>query len=397
MGIIDRFRGVGPGGYRARSAERLELAGDLEGAARTFLDAEMFDDAARVLLLRADAEVLVDKRMAFCQKAASIARDKQIAKTALARKARLRFDIVKERQGALLKSEMLLAGKELEEADENEVAAEAYALAGDEEGEVRALTAAGLIDRLEEKLRISQASAKSDNDVALAQKRVVDLDRVGERRAALALAKTTRDQGTADDRVETAARSIRAKLCRGPICELKIRGVVRRYALGKGVTIGRGEATIVAQSTALSRVHLRIGRTADGVTIEDCATRNGTFLAGARLSRPIPVGEGVSLRLGGEIPCTVRPAEAGAVQVDIGGRAYFAPLGPLSLEGREIDLDGDGFNDDSFVVFRTTPALPAFLGEYQLGPIVELAAHDAPSTARGGPPLFTVLPTEGVS
>ena len=392
MGMFDRFRGVGPDGYRAKSARRLELAGDLEGAVRTFLDAEMPDDAARVLLLRADAEIAVDKRMAFCLQASKIALDRKLAKQALSRKALIRFDLVRQRSGSM-KSEVLLAAKELEEAEEFETAADAYVLAGDAEGEIRALTAAGLIDRLEEKLRVSQASARTDNELALAQKRIADLDKIGERRAALALAKATIDKGIVDERVDLAARSIRAKLCRGPLCELKLGKEVRRYALGPEVTIGRGEATIVVGTRALSRVHLRVRRAADGVLVEDAGTRNGTYLAGARISAPIPIGDGVTLKLGGEVPCTVRPAD-GATQIEVGGRSYFAPLGPLRVGTSEIDLDGPGGDDGSFVVLRSKPMTPAFLGEYQLGPVVELCAEDAPSDARSGPPLLVVLPGE---
>jgi hypothetical protein len=400
MGLFDRFRGVGPEGYRAKAAERLELAGDLEGAVRSFLDAEMPDEAARVLLLRADAEVAVDKRMAFCLQAAKVAKDQKLAKKALARKAQLRYDLVRQKSGAM-RSELLLVAKDLEEADENETAADAYAAAGDAEGEIRALTAAGLIDRLEEKLRESHATSRVDNELTLAQKQIADLDKVGERRNALALAKKflSREPGARsdqiDDRIDMAARSIRSKLLRGPICELKSEGVVRRYALGDEVTVGRGEATIVVGTRALSRVHLKVYAKGGQVFVEDSGTRNGTFLAGARISAPIPVANGLVLKLGGDVPCGVKPVASGGVQIDVGGLAYFAPLGPLTIGAAKILLDGPGGDDESFVVVKSDLSAPLFLGEYQLGPSVELAVGDAPSKARGGAPLFLVMPGAG--
>ena len=131
--------------------------------------------------------------------------------------------------------------------------------------------------------------------------------------------------------------------------------------------------------------------------MEDAGTRNGTFVAGARISAPIPVGEGLSLKLGGEVPCSLRPSADGSTQIEVGGRAYFAPLGPLRVGDAEIDLDGPGGDDGSFIVLRTTHAKPAFLGEYQLAPVVELAIEDAPSASRSGAPLVVVLPGEAAT
>lgn len=397
MGVFDRIRGVGPDGYRAKAAERLELSGDLAGAVRAFIDAELPDEAARVLLLRADAEAAVDRRMAFCVQAAKVAKDPKIQKKATSRKALIRYDLVRHKSNAM-RSEILAAAKELEEADENEAAAEAYKSVSDGEGEIRALTAAGMIDKLEEKLRVSHASATSVSRIGVAQKQIADLDRTGERRAALALAKSTLAEGStepgaedATERIEMAARAIRAKLVRGPVVELRVDKEVRRYALGAEVTVGRGEATIVAPTRALSRVHLKIYRSGGQVLVEDGGTRNGTFLAGARLTSAIPVATGLSLKLGGEVPCQVRP-DADGVRIDIGGMAYFAPLGPIHFGAIRIELDGRGGDDASYLVLRSSHETPAFLQEFQLAPAVELAVGDAPSATRSGAPLFTVLP-----
>ncbi len=395
MGVFDRLFGVGLGGYKARAAERCEMAGDLDGAVRSFIDAELPDEAARVLLLRADAEPSVERRMAFCAQAARLAKDPKRLKESLGRKARLRFDVLRGR-GNAMKSEILLAAKDLEDADENEVAADAYALVEDKEGEIRALTAAGLIERLEEKLRVSQSETRLDQAQTIGLKRVQDLDRGAERREALRLAaELRRAEGSgSDERIEELARVIRSKLLRGPIVELKVDGVVRRYALGREVTIGRGEATIAVGTRALSRVHLRIFRVDGGVFVEDSGTRNGTFLAGARISGRIPVGEGLSLKLGGDVPCRISPThdlEDGGVMVEIGGLAYFAPLGELPVGRYRVGLDGPGGDDQSYVILSSSVDAPAFLGELQLAPTVELCAGDAPSETRGGPPKLVAL------
>src|SRR6185436_11883170 len=122
-----------------------------------------------------------------------------------------------------------------------------------------------------------------------------------ERRAALDLALGLLAKRE-DERVADAARAIRARLTRGPVVDLEIGGVLRRYALGAEVTIGRGDATIVITSRAVSRRHLRLYRAEGEAFVEDLGTRNGTMLAGARLTAPIPVRDGVRLDLGGEVP-----------------------------------------------------------------------------------------------
>lgn len=396
MGVFDRLFGRGPEGYKARGAERMEMAGDLEGAARAFLDAELPDEAARVLLLRADAEPSVERRMAFCSQAARIGKNPATVREALGRKARLRFDVLRGR-GNALRSELLLAAQELEAAEEHEAAADAYVLAEDKEGEIRALTAAGLIDRLEEKLRVSQSEARKGQVQTLAHKRIQDLDRGGERREALRLAAEARASSEGEgpsERIEEIARVIRSKLVRGPLLELKEGALVRRYALGRELTIGRGESTIVVGTRSLSRVHLRITREGDAVFVEDAGTRNGTFLAGARIAGKIPLGDGLSLKLGGDVPCRVAPTSdvaGGGVMVEVAGLAYFAPLGELRVGRWAIALDGPGGDDQSFIVLKSSPDAPAYLGELVTAPVIELCAGDAPTEERGGPARLVVL------
>src|SRR5262245_3460182 len=86
-----------------------------------------------------------------------------------------------------MKSELAAVARELEQAGELEQAADAYAPAGDVEAEVRARTAAGAIERLEERLRASQSAARDHRELDVTLRRAADLDRTAERRAALDL------------------------------------------------------------------------------------------------------------------------------------------------------------------------------------------------------------------
>ncbi len=387
MGLWDRIRGIGKDGYRARAARKLESAGDLAKAIGVYLEAALPDEAARVILLRADAEPSLEKRVALFEHAAATAVDPDLVKKARSRRARLSYDLVRS-HGTLAKSELLRAAEELEAAGEHELAAEAYQKLGDAEGEVRALTAAGAIERLEERLRTDAATSKKAQDLALALRRATDLDRGGERRAALAvLARAL--AGGPDERLDDLVRVVRHRLIRGPTATFLFDGDPVSVALGDRVTLGRGDATIVVASRSVSREHVAIGRDREGrAQIEDLGTRNGTFLAGARLAAPVPIGDGVTVTLGADLPCVVTPRAEGGVEIEVAGERFVAPLGPLRCFGwtitREID-DGE-----AYVVLSSGPDAAAYLGDLVASGRIDLAAGDAIAVSRGGPAVLKV-------
>jgi hypothetical protein len=273
--------------------------------------------------------------------------------------------------------------RDLEEMGELELAAEAFALAGDHEGEVRALTAAGSIEKLEERLKHAAESSRAEREKSRILSRVTDLDRTGERREALRLADAWLKENE-DEAVAHAARTIRARLLRGPMVELEIDGERVRCALGGDVVIGRGDATIVVASRAVSRRHVRLFRGADGrPMVEDLGTRNGTSLAGARLSGPIAVGDGLRLEVGTGVPLGLS-AKGSAVLVEIAGEQVLAPLGELEVGPWRIDCEVEG--EISFVVLRAPAGAPRpVLGSFVLGERAELCAGDAIALDRGGP------------
>ncbi len=417
MSLLGRLFGI-RGAKRAEAKARaLEREGELARAVDAFLEAELGDDAARVLLLRADAEADPERRLAHCARAAEVAATEGGKNGALGRKARLALDLALARKVAL-PSELLRIAGELELAGDHERAADAYALARDQEGEIRALTAAGAIDKLEDRLRAAETEVRKDRAQTETLARVRDLEKCSERREALRVAKAyllTSD----DDRVREALADIERRVLRGPSCELADgpERPPRRYALGTVVTVGRGDSTIVVHARAASRRHLAVRRTRDGeaLEVEDLGTRNGTRLAGARLAGALRVEVGaVELALGGEVPCRVEPLrdEGGALRgarVEVGGESWEAPLGPLlvrpgwsiELSGEPaVDPDGDGplrpVGEGSFVVLATTAEAPGFRGTLQLSRRVELAAGDFIAAERGGPMVLVVPGHSGV-
>jgi hypothetical protein len=395
VGLFERL-GIKKETRRARAARESELAGELGTAVELYLEAELPDEAARVLLLRADAERAPEKRLAFCASAADVAEDAALQRRAAARKALLSFDLLTARGGSIMKSEIVGVARALEDAGELERAADAYAMAGDDDGEVRVLTAAGAIERLEERLRVSDTAARDLRELDRTLRTMADLDRTAERRAALDAAAAWLAAHD-DERVADAARAIRARLVRGPLVRLEVGGVVADYALGNEVTVGRGDATIVASSRAVSRRHVRIRRGEKGAVVEDLGTRNGTILAGAKLVGDIPISSGVELRLGGEVLCTIQPAQAHAplpLVVDVAAERYVVPLGPMPVGPWHVSHeDGD---DGGYCVLSVPPGAPRpVLGGYELATRVELCIGDELRETRSGPVRVRVVAPGG--
>lgn len=394
VGLFDFFGGTWTRESRnARAARAKERAGDLVAAGELFVEAGLLDEAARVLLLRADAEKALDKRIALCAAASRTATDPEVRRRALARKARLALDVL--RDGPVHpRGELQGVARELEEVGELEWAAEAFALAGDGEAEIRVLTAAGAIERLEARLAVSDRTDRQARDRDDLLRCLRDLDGAAERRAALELAArwlTAHD----DDEVRELALSIRQRLLRGPLIDLELDGSVGRWALGDELTLGRGDASIPVHSRAVSRRHLRVFVGSDGPMVEDLSTHNGTLLAGARMTGPIPVGRGLLLSLGGEVPCAFTPVgEGSSVAIDVAGEQIVAALGELQVGPwrlRPSTFDGMQLVQLCTIDGGSRPVL----GELELAACVELSIGDALRRNRAERPSLRVLAPRG--
>src|SRR6185295_3910901 len=87
VGFFDRFVGRSKAeGRRAKEARSKELDGDLPAAVDLYQEAGLPDEAARVLLLRADAERSAEKRIALFSLAAYTATSEEIKRRARGRK-----------------------------------------------------------------------------------------------------------------------------------------------------------------------------------------------------------------------------------------------------------------------------------------------------------------------
>ena len=377
MGFFERaWRRFSGGG----AAEKAELAGDLTKAIRLWVLAGAMDEAARVMLLRGDAEADPGERLQHYTQAATTANPGGARwQTACVKKARLIVSLAGDAAlSGARRRDVIEAAGELERAGEPLAAAEAYALAGDREGEARALAKAGDIDRLEEVLSAEQAAATRGHVAHEAHARIDSLIALGRRREALALAEETPD----DPASLARATRVRGARTAGPIVRLVLRGERVAIVLGDEITIGRSEASINVASGVLSRRHVRVFREGERFWIADLGTRNGTQLRGLGIPARLEVGDGVELTLGGGVPLRARPSAsfAGALSLEIGGQKYVAPLGPARLGVGEWRLVQ---GPDGWVELVTDGERPAFAGDLVLAPEITLLRGDALSAARG--------------
>ena len=96
----------------------------------------------------------------------------------------------------------------------------------------------------------------------------------------------------------------------------------REFALAPGEsTLGReGSATAWIDSVTVSRRHARIVVSAEGATLEDLGSKNGTYLRGQRLTEPARIVDGDEIRLGSVLVKFRVVSDAASTKSDAGGR-----------------------------------------------------------------------------
>lgn len=382
----------------AAAAEAAEARGQLELAAELYAEANLPEEVARIFLMRGDAETEPRTRLRHFTQAAHLApRDTEIAKDAIRKRAKLLLVLAGDAAvSAVARAEIIEAAAALESIGEAADAAEAFARAGDREGEARALTAAGEVERLEFLLATEQ---HEDRRRRGREERIKDIELLvasGQRREALSAIEELLTVGprgpgsTAESWLSDRAVELRARRVKGPVVALEIAGAPCALALGAEIVVGRTEGTIPIASSAVSREHLRIFRENEAVVVRDLGSRNGTQLRGVNLAGPLPVGDGLELKLGREVPLRIVPsaAVAGAVEITVGGKTYTAFVGPALFPalGLELAAGLDGW------VELVTRGASAFVGDVELSPRSTLLHGDRISNARGGDVCLRVVP-----
>lgn len=72
----------------------------------------------------------------------------------------------------------------------------------------------------------------------------------------------------------------------------------RRIEVTERIVLGRVEADVSVDDEEVSRLHAAVQPFGEALEVEDLDSRNGTFVNGARVSRPTRLAPGDELRLG---------------------------------------------------------------------------------------------------
>ena len=387
MGVFDRLFGKGKD---VRAARRAELRGDLAAAVEMYGLAGAPEEAARVMILRGDAETDVRVRMRhYTQAVATAPEGHAVRDDARRKRAAL---LVAQFGGAATseaaRRELRGAGKELLDLGDAKNAADAYHLAGDAEGEAKALAQAGDVESLEALLSDQQKKEREALERHNAHGEVDLLEKSGRRREALAAAEKWLAAHDDPSLRERAAR-IKSRRALGPIAQVWLRGKAAPVVLGDEVVIGRTDGTLTVPSHAVSRQHVRIARENGAVVVRDLGSRNGTQLRGMNLVGAIPIGEGTELMLGKEVRLRIAPSEAleGAITIELGGDTYVAPLGAARVPGLAWELRG---GEDGWIELALG-ASPAYFGDVSLADRTTLLVGDVVTSERGGPEVLRVV------
>ncbi len=385
MGLLDRIVAKFVHKKAQHNGMQLEAEGKLEEAYTAYVEAGQFEEASRVLLVRAQAEIDPEKRIGLLQLAASRSPGSAPSVKARTLAADLRLELLKASKTQPLTSELLDLAHELEALAQTNKAAEVYGLAGDTKNQTRMLVASGSIDALEEALESERLGLSRKHNQELAWKKIRDLDAIGQRLECLRQCEVWMSDHPLDENVPAFARSVRERMVGKGIIPLILQGQRTDLVVDQPVTIGRSGASLELPSPALSRQHLSISRTPTGVTITDLQSRNGTLLAGVRVDAPLTVGEGVDLQLGGQVPCRIEPWEYGGVRIVFAGTVVVAPLGPLRFGSFEVSVDSR-----SVVLLRSSGTAPILNG-LLADSVIELAYGDQVREKREGPVVLEVV------
>jgi FHA domain len=398
--IFGKVFGTGPGGgarSRLARARDAELRGELALAAALFAEAMRPDEVARVMVARGDAETDPAARVRHYAQALATA-PPHTAPHAHARHKHASALVDVAARGPLTaasKRDLAYAASELEAVGDHARAAQAYAHAGDLEGQARALGQAGDVEALEALLASGQKAERDGHARRAAYNDVTLLVASGQRREAVATARTCDDEG-----VRELGRTIeRRRLAWGRV-HVVLGGQDIVIVPGDEVVLGRGTeasvsngsepaAVIPVASPTVSRRHLLVSRRASGVVVRDLGSRHGTLHRGRPLDGETPIEAGIDLCLGRDVRVVVGPAIeiAGAVAIEVAGTRFVAPLGPARLGVGRWELER---GHDGWIELATCDDPPAFVQSLRVAATMTLLAGDEIAAARGGPIVLRV-------
>ena len=102
-----------------------------------------------------------------------------------------------------------------------------------------------------------------------------------------------------------------------PSCWLEWSG--RRFPLSAGEhVVGRDpDVEVRLDASTVSRRHARLVVTAEGTVLEDCGSKNGTFRGSKRVTSPVQLADGDSIRIGSLLVTFHEHAPSGSTETQV--------------------------------------------------------------------------------
>ena len=388
MGLLSRITGRFARSDAGHRGPLLEAQGRMEEAYEAYIADGKTDQAARVLLVRAESTTDPTQRLALLGIAASRApKDSELLQTARKSAALLRLDMARNAHNLPLRSELADLARQFEQLNMPEHAAESYNLAGDTDNLYRVLAESGSIDALEklhEKQRLERSLQREREN---ASNKARDLNAIGARLDCISLCEQWLSEHPEyyDDAIATLSRSVKSRLVQTGIVSVRMGGEPMRLSVDHPFTIGRSGTSLELPSVSLSRRHLQVQQTNGQVVVQDLRSRNGTWLAGAKIDGQLPIGSGMELRLGNQTAVCIEPWRCGA-KLSLAGHTIAASLGPLSIAGFVVQRAASG------TWILSSNGSPPVLNGLTANSTIELCYGDRIYTTRGGPIVFQVEP-----
>lgn len=335
--------------FRSRGeaqAERAEVEGRFEDAARIYAELGARAEAFRVLVRAAESARDFHERRQFYTRAYAVARTEEaqnVARKGLALCALAEFDMTPPRNDSQ-RARLLEAAKDLEKYGSFREAARAFKILGEKEGVERVMVLAGDIEGYEREVGADEAAERNRLRRRSAVESGETLWRSGDRAGALAALEGWLRTTPGDEEARLLLDERRALLCTPAKVEAKVGELVLAVVGRFPVTLGR-EADVSLRGAGVSREHAMIERAADGtLTVRDNGSRNGTTLEGLPLAGTVALAEGQLIGLGSDLVLKVkeRTRHATVLEVDRGmdrGRRVALLMGPWKFTLGHLRFD----------------------------------------------------------
>lgn len=343
--------------FRSRTeadAERAEVEGRFNDAARLYVEAGQRDEAFRVLVQAAEGAESLSRRRDYLARAVTVARTEAQRTEARGAMAKVIVNEYEARPPTSDddRSRLFEAASDLERSGQFREAASAFKVLGERESMERCLVSAGDIEGYEREASQAQSQDRQRLRRRSAIESFEEFWLTGDREGALNAIDEWVRANTEDHEARALADERRSTLVDRSRFDAKIDGALVTVIGTVPCTIGR-EADVILRGAGVSREHCIIERGMSALQLRDNGSRNGTTLRGLAMNAPVALEDGTQFGLGPDLVLEAQtflgaPSLVVSRGMDRGKRIVFAlerwksPIGTIEFRNGRAVLAPDG-------------------------------------------------------